>query len=120
MVRSRIVKDGLDRWIRGLDQLGEPDEAAEEVWRQVTDVMFDRSQARVHILTGDLKASGRSETRREGDRIVGEIEYDADHAIYEFRRGGKHDALGLAFKETYEMFRAALGQALEAQVREWK
>lgn len=121
--RFRVEESGLDAWIRGLDRMDEPDEHAETLWRQATDVMFDRSQSYVHVITGELKASGRVNMGRRTHELIGEVAYggtpECDYAVYEFARGGSHDALLRAFQTTGQVFERTLGQILEDGVASW-
>lgn len=91
------------------------------VWKQATDVMFDRSQQYAHVLTGENKASGEAEVDSEGPTtLVGRITYDSDHAIYEENRGGEHAFLGRAWEATEATFARALPLAWKAVVESWK
>lgn len=69
---------------------------------------FAITQARTHVLTGSLKASGKTSTDFDGDEWTGEISYGGalwktpapgppnnpvDYAIFEMARGGEHDFL---------------------------
>lgn len=101
-------------------------EAAEEEWRQATDFFFDRTQAAVHILSGDLKTSGRSDVHREGPAtVVGEVVYGGvmgsegfvDYAEYEARRGGDHDWMAVAWEQSEREFSDALTRAWDRVVR---
>lgn len=71
--------------------------------------VFVDTQARTHIITGSLKASGKSETDFDGETWTGKITYGGvlwkpaapgppndpvDYAIYEMDRGGSHDFFG--------------------------
>lgn len=64
---------------------------------------YGQAEAQVHVRTGSLKASGKSETRSEEHTWDGEFSFGGpstginnpvDYAIYEKARGGAHDFLG--------------------------
>lgn len=116
------ISPQFDRWIRGFGDL--PVELEEEVrrpWQQAADVMFDRSQQFVHVLSGRLKASGKEAevSIGQGD-VTATIEYDAPYAIYEQARGGAHAFLSRAFESTSDLFEEALPQAWERLVATWR
>lgn len=61
---------------------------------------FAATQAKVHVITGSLKSSGRAETSNDGDTWRGEISYGGvsegvrnpvTYAIYEKARDEDHD-----------------------------
>lgn len=67
---------------------------------------FSDTQVRTHVITGSLKASGKTSSDFDGDTWTGTIEYGGDlwkvpvpgpahdpvrYAIYEMARGGEHD-----------------------------
>jgi hypothetical protein len=59
---------------------------------------FDRTQEHVHVISGSLKASGRTTSDYNDNEWSAEIVYggpsaphDVDYAIYEQARGGTHD-----------------------------
>ena len=104
----------LDRWIEALDGSSWSDDAL-EAWQQAIDVMFDRTQQLVHIDTGELISSGSSRSFRERDSLVGEVEYGAPYAIYEFGRGDSHDALNRAFELMGDVFPDAMIRVMRTQ-----
>jgi len=122
--RTRIEVTGLDKWIDGFGRLGEPHEPGVVRWRQATEVMFDRSQQAVHVITAALKASGRYDAHKTVGEIVGEVTYggtaDCDYAVYEFRRGGSHDALRRGFVEARQTFVDTLNEIVEEEVSSWR
>lgn len=109
------------RWERGFGSVG-PSLRTEgrRRWQAVTDVMFDRSQQYAHVLSGDNKASGSASTTASADELVGTIEYDSDHAIYEEARGGEHAFIGRAWEATEADFRRAMPETWEAVVKSWR
>jgi hypothetical protein len=124
-VNARIYETNgmLDRWIGGLERLDQPDMLDEAAWEQATEVFFGRTQELVHVISGGLKSSGRRKTDREGDRIVGEVSYggtpECDYAVYEFRRGGSHDALGRGAEVTNRLYEATLAKIVADKVGRW-
>lgn len=119
--RARIVRDNtLDEWAEMLDRFDEPTQQDVAQWRRVTERFFGRSQMHVHIISGRLKASGRTETHEEGKRIVGTVTYGGtpgvNYAKYEFAKHG-HDPLLPAFKETHREFVSALHDILKRKAQ---
>lgn len=111
---TRVEIIGLDKWIAEFDRLANPDPEALIRWHQATEVMFDRSQQFVHVITAALKQSGRMDVRETRNTLHGEITYGGtaacDYAVYEFARGGSHDALARAFEVTQATFLKTLGE----------
>lgn len=97
-------------------------------WKQATEAMFDASQEVVHVITGNLKASGRIEVTPELGAVVGEVAYGGevgidrfvDYAEYEAARGGEHDYLLRAFLETEDQFMEAMGGIWDDVVVTWR
>lgn len=108
-------------WERGFGSVG-PALRSEgrRRWQAVTDVMFDRSQQYAHVLSGDNKASGSASTTATSDELVGTIEYDSDHAIFEENRGGEHAFIGRAWEATEADFRRTMPETWEAVVKSWR
>ena len=80
---------------------------------------FADTQARTHVISGSLKASGQPQSDYDGDLWTGEVTYGGvmwrtptpgppndpvDYAIYEMARGGDHDffAGGPAYIDKFE------------------
>lgn len=85
--------------------------AAMVYWAAAGDVLFDRSQEYVHILSGNLKASGRQRTFKTPQGVTFEVVYgggEVDYAIYEIARGGDHDFLGRAVEVSTRIFDQAM------------
>jgi hypothetical protein len=120
-VSAQIVHDGqFDRWVEGLADMDSVEPEAVEIWEQATEYFYGRTQEAVHILTGDLKASGEYEIEPNGTTVEGVVSYgneDVDYAIYELRRGGDHDFLNGAFADTEDHFKEEFLRAIAAQVR---
>jgi hypothetical protein len=122
--RVRFEVTGLDAWIDGLERLDRPSAAAEAGWLLSTEEFYGHTQEVVHVDTGALKASGRLSVDRDRHTITGEVAYGGtpacDYAVYEFARGGSHDALTRGFVAAEPEFRAALGRIIEHEVRSWR
>ena len=52
-------------------------------------VTFAITEARVHVLSGELKASGRPLSSLDGDEWSGTLEFDRYPGIYELARGNR-------------------------------
>lgn len=132
MPRSRIdVSGALDTWIRELPRLGRGNEVRDE-WADATHYMLLRSREVTHIITGQLRGTSYSVTEQRGSRVDGELWWPATnprdgthYGIYEFKGTERrpydvaHDAPKLAFRQSADNFRDALGRALERQVERW-
>ncbi len=89
---------------------------------------FEDTQARTHIITGSLKASGKTSTDFDGELWEGEITYGGDlwsppvqppgkgnpndpvdYAIYEMARGAEHDFFS-GIREYEDMFEDAINE----------
>lgn len=122
--RVRIDVTGLDEWIDELANFEIRDPAALDAWEHGVERFYDNTQARVHVLDGPLKASGRYETSRPNrDELDGTITYggtpDCDYALFEFARGGNHDALQRGYEDTHERLRQAVLEAVDAEIDSW-
>lgn len=98
--------DALDRLTRlPLGQMGK--------WEQATERFYDHTQRFVHIDSTDLKRSGRFIHYRVVHRAFGEVIYGGrfgvDYAVFEFGRGGSHDALQLGMNVTSAVYAATVG-----------
>lgn len=119
-----LVPAEFQAWTRGFGAL--PSDAAREAeaeWGLATDLFFDRTQAAVHVITGDLKRTGRQGVRVEDDTVVGSVTYGdetVDYAVHEFARGGPHDALAVGWEAAAETFERALGTVWSNVVAGWR
>lgn len=115
------ISPEMGRWERGFARM--PIEAAAAAlpgWQAAADVMFDKSQQFVHVISGDLKSACDGPTMSvDRGSLVAEILYDTDYAIYEHARGGDHAWLDRAYEATSRQFEQALGEAFERLVRLW-
>jgi hypothetical protein len=123
-----VVPTDLDIWQAGFTLL--PEElvlAAAAQWEIATDLFFDNTQQVVHVITGDLKASGRSSVSVDGQTVVGEIVYGdvdglhgfVDYAQFEEDRGGDHAYLARGWEASQSKFEAAMGLAWSSVVAGW-
>lgn len=63
--------------------------------------VFQATQAAVHVHSGRLRESGRTQSETHGDTWTGEIKYGGgisgvDYAWFEQRRGGEHNFMLVA------------------------
>lgn len=96
------IKSNWKQFDKELNRLGDVPMKAKVYLDAVLASGFKATQAYVHILTGSLKASGKSSSEVDGDQWIGTIEYGGaslginnpvTYAIYEKARGGDHDFL---------------------------
>lgn len=118
MARARqfgksIRVSGWDGVVDALDRISRLPDGQMSTWRTATERFYDRSQQFVHVDSVALKSSGRFEVQRVVHRAIGELVYGGthgvDYAIYEFARGGSHDAPQRAMNATAESFVRAVG-----------
>lgn len=95
------------------NKLGKPGFKLVGALEAVLKAAFLDTQARTHVITGSLKASGTTSSDFDGDDWHGQIKYGGastgpnnpvDYAIYEMARGGDHDFFGNlpAFEPQFE------------------
>lgn len=89
----------LSETVRATTDRIEREKSAE--FRTVMREAFDMSQDDVHVLSGDLKASGHLDFTERPGLITAEMVYGAsgpaaEYAKYERARGGDHDFLARA------------------------
>jgi hypothetical protein len=113
----------FDRWVRGFAMLGHDAVAeGESEWDEATRAFYESTQRVVHVITGALKASGRMVVTREGDRLVGVVQYgggSVDYALAERVRGGTHDYLQRGWQETERGFGEALRRVWPQVRQSW-
>jgi hypothetical protein len=85
-------------------------------WEQVTEKFFDATQEVVHVITGQLRNSGKVSVTEQSGRFQGEVEYTASYAAEEFGRGGPHDALQRGYELVQGEFEPAVQRALQKAV----
>lgn len=115
-----VGTEGIVKWARAFAGGVDVTEDEEMLFEQAVDYLFNQTQNRVHVLSGDLKASGRERVWREGPAVFGEIEYgggEVDYAWFEMRRGGSHDFMSPAVVATERLFGAALEEAVDSMMR---
>lgn len=96
-------------WIANLEEAAGPHYKTTVQLEALLRAAFLNTQARTHIITGSLKASGKTDSDFDGDVWTGTITYGGalwktpapgppndpvDYAIYEMARGGDHDFFG--------------------------
>jgi len=111
----------FDQWIAGLDNFDPGDEILDE-WRLAMERFYGHTQETVHVISNDLRQSGRHDTTRVGaSRVEGELTYggtpECDYAIYEHNRGGDHAWITVAFARSRDDFERALLAGIESHVR---
>lgn len=85
-----ITTVGLDEMLKDFQKAGKPLGTKELLpFEQAFEQAAILVAAKVHILTGDLKRSGRHDTHYDGNEWSGEIRYDADPGVFELWRGDK-------------------------------
>jgi hypothetical protein len=110
----------LLRWQAGFHNLSRTlVEQGEEEWQAATEVFFEATQRVVHVITGELKASGKMRVEKRGSQLIGEVRYTADYAMAEERRGGQHAFMTRGWELSQATYRAALGRIYGKVVRSW-
>lgn len=99
-IRLRITEN---TWRDRLEHLAHPERTLPDHLKPVLRDAFEDTQAMVHIITGSLKASGRTDDSYDeaqhtwqgsityGGPSMGSINDPVKYAWYEARRGGAHD-----------------------------
>lgn len=97
------ISMNVEPWLDALDAHEGPGEETLEALSAVLAAGFMETQARVHVVTGSLKGSGRVSNQRDDDSWEGEISYGGPapgfphpyvtYAREEFGRGEDHDAM---------------------------
>lgn len=116
-----VVPREFIAWRDGFERL--PDDAATEGVRQLrvaTDLFFSKTQQFVHVLSGDLKASGDSAVVREGDEVHGEVEYTEPYAQIEEDRGGEHAYMSRGWEAAADAYETAMGRVWSEVVGGWQ
>lgn len=99
-------------WLRGMRSF-RVDGGLQE-WENVTEEFFDATQEVVHVITGQLRSSGKASVEADGASFVGTVEYTAPYAAEEFGRGGPHDAIQRGYENVMERFPEAVQRTLAA------
>lgn len=114
-MRAEFVFEGLDDQLAEIDRVGNPGFQVVGEFESILRAAFLDTQARAHVLTGWMKASGTTESDFDGLTWEGAIYYgvpgdanwaqdpDATYAVFEMARGGDHNFYaGLpAFHDAY-------------------
>lgn len=124
-----IVPRTWDAWTEGFRDLPEEAPALLEAhWMIATELFFDRTQDAVHIQSGDLKDSGRSEVRVLKWSVIGDVIYGGtmgtegpvDYAQEENDRGGDHAYLNNAWPMAEYAFNRAMPAVWKEVVSGWR
>lgn len=101
--------DPIKKWVADMKELAGPPHKPVGQLEAMLAAAFAETQAATHVITGSLKASGKTASDFDGDEWTGEITYGGalwkpaapgppnnpvDYAIYEMARGGAHDFFG--------------------------
>ncbi len=96
----------------------------EQRWQVGMDVLLARSQDVVHVISGALKGSGRSEVTRDASgQVTGIVEYGnetVDYAIYEHARGGEHAFLTRAYEAAEADLSKTLPDVWNLLIASWR
>lgn len=105
-IRFSESGEAISEWIARLDEAAGPHYKTTVELEALLKAAFVQTQAETHVITGSLKASGKTESDFDGDVWTGNITYGGalwrtptpgpandpvDYAIYEMARGGAHD-----------------------------
>lgn len=126
----RFVSDGnFQRWLSSFSDLSRAavTPAAEKEWRLANEVFFQFTQSYVHVISSDLKGSGRMETSISGAQIDAEITYGGtmgsrgrlvDYAQHELARGGSHDYIRRGYLKSEKILQDGIGKSLMAMMND--
>lgn len=127
----RFVSDGnFQHWLSSFKDLSrvKVSPAAEKEWRLANEVFFQFTQSYVHVLSSDLKGSGRMETSINGAQIDADITYGGtignatgrrvDYAQHELARGGSHDFIRRGYLKSEKILQDGIGKSLMAMMDE--
>jgi hypothetical protein len=115
------MNGSLDRWIKGFATV----DAGLQIevlhaWKTATDLFFDRTQEYAHVLTGEMKQSGSAEVEANPRQVVGRVQYDSPHALYEEARGGSHALITRGWEAAAGTYQRALPDSWEALRASWR
>jgi hypothetical protein len=127
MARATIYINvvGLDGMIDAMDRVANPSFMATQHLEEVLDMAYAHTQMQTDIITGRLKASGRTSSDFNGKKWTGKLEYGgadyippgystpAYYGIYEKARGGQHD-----FMAGLEVYADKFGDAMTKWFKE--
>lgn len=118
----RVEEVGLEPMLSALSNIADAPDRAKAALDEVLGMAFEDTQAKTHVITGSLKASGKMEVSVDGDEWKGTITYGGasggpinpvNYAIYEMARGGAHDFFG-DFPVYEELMEQAVAEVIEA------
>lgn len=117
------ISADMDEWFDALDAIAGPGSETVSELSAAMEAGFRESQSLVHVMTGSLKASGRTHFEEPPDEWIGEISYGGPspgsvhdpvtYASEELRRGGHHDD----FFQSFDTLEHYLEEAMFATVR---
>lgn len=120
----RIYVD-VSEWLDALDAHIGPGEESHVALNGVLASLFNEIRAKVHVVTGSLKASGRMNTDVSDDEWRGEITFGGPapgmahpyvtYAKEEFGRGGAHDPVSNLDLTSYD-FAEAMTATVKARL----
>lgn len=116
---------GIDSWIAGAARFGgEYGQTVQPEFDKVTKRLYDLTQDRVHVISGELKASGEmiSSAERSGlgiESLEGGVRYTSEHGFWEMHRGGEHDFLTEPLTEVIDDYTKVFDLAFKAVLSGW-
>jgi hypothetical protein len=118
-----VVPEKFQRWTLGARTLaGGFRGVGGPLWHLANEQFFSYTQEYVHVVSGDLKRSGREEVGLEGARVVATVEYGNEEVPYaqiEIDRGGDHDFMGRAWEASQPIFEDIFGASWNRVVSSW-
>lgn len=102
-------KGTIREWAQSMRETSEPPYVVVGELESMLASAFTLTQVATHVITGSLKASGKTESDFDGEVWTGQITYGGalwktpapgppndpvNYAIYEMARGGEHDFFG--------------------------
>jgi hypothetical protein len=126
-VIKSIEFKGIDAWISGAARFGgDYGKGVADDFDAISKSVYDDSQAIVHVITGELKASGQvilasSEKTGMGiEAVEGGVSYTSEHGFWEMLRGGEHDFLTEPMARHMPEYRKVFDLNFSAQLSGWK
>ena len=121
MARTMRFEWDVDHWIDGAARFERQWQSlAEGKAEPVAERGFRVADAQVHVISGQLKASGRYFVEKDGNEVQIVLAYEAPYAIYEFGRGGEHDALTPAIITMEDEILRLMMESIEEAIDTWR
>lgn len=117
---------GIDGWIRGAGRFGGAyGQTLQPEFDRITGRLYEMTQQRVHVISGELKASGtvvptiaqRSSLGIES--LDGGVVYTSEHGFWEMNRGGEHDFITEPLNEVVPEYLGAMDLSFKATLSGW-